>query len=357
MRLDTVVIGKGIAAMQVQRAFREHSGVHDVVSVGPSSATGAAGLPEGIVHPFPGRSFNVPEEQWEAMRHLEVFLDEVERDFPSLMKRAKMVRPLVGGLTDRLLKSRNKCAQLLEEKGFSVEDLQLPHEFANRNALVYEGGAMIKIRELLQAFFENLDNRVLGDEVERAVEHADDVEVFLKGGSKLRARRIVWATGAATLRHHPSLAADVDRGSILYAEDASGGQYSASEEIPLWSAGVHLARGVSGLWGTGSTHFAAGDDDGDCLVPRLGECPMEQLLPKVERVMPGHSLTPKYCFTGTRLVSKDRRPLVGKVSERQSVLCGFGGTALLWSAACAHWLVRELVHGETPPNLVHVLRR
>ena len=343
--VDVVIAGRGIAALQLHRALRAACPTWTVRVVGPDTQDeGACGLPEAIVHPFPGRSFNVPDEQWEAMRHLQSFLDDMHARCPTLVRKSAMVRPLVPAVRERLLSSWEQAQDRLRDADIAVDKISLPSSFSVTEGLRYGGGAQLRLAELLQTYFADVDT--VDARVDSATAAPASVQVDLDNGRRLRCRHMVWATGsAARVLLHDDVV-DVDRGALLLAQR----EQPLDLELgwPMWSAGVHLAQGLQ-QYTVGSTHFAGADDvDVDAVA--------DALLRKAERVMPEHGLTTSSAYWGERLVVRDRRPVVGDLDDNVFILAGFGGTGVLWSAACAHWLVRLLLDGTRPPALVDVRR-
>jgi len=348
---DVLIIGRGIAALQAHRILDQVAPEGSVAVVGPSAAGphSATGLPEALVHPFPGRSFRVPAEQWEAIRALNEFLDWMELRFPEHLLRTPMVRPLLGGVMDRLERSHSAQQERLEEAGVQVTPSNLSAPFAVRRALSYPGAAILSLRDLLRDYFRATPH--VFDGVVRWVDLSSDaLTAHCADGQTLRAKRLIWAVGAAVDRPLCTSDQTVDAGTILYGQPGPDSPLNDPAMPRAWSAGVHMARGRGEHWGLGSTHF---DSE---LAPMSPADAAAALLPKLGCVLPAHDFDPTHVFSGARLVPKDRRPLVGALSDRQWLLTGLGGTGLLWSAICAEWLIREMGGGPPIPRRVNLSR-
>ena len=348
---DCLVIGAGLAGAAVAASLARRGWSVQVLDAAGQPATGASGLPAGLLAPHQSPDDNLLSRLSRA--GVRVALQEAERGLASGLEwgrtgvlewRGDDHRPLPPLGEELAVWSRPASEAQKRAAGFELAQAAWWHE----------NGAWIEPASLVRLWLRTPGVRFRGGlRVARIVGKGERWELQGADGATLASAALVVV--AAALGSMPLLEARVQlhpvRGQVTWApreEDAG-----ALPPFPVNGHGHFLPRVPlveRGAWITGSTY---GRGDADASLRREDDAAN---LERVREVMPQAAQAMQVAlerqqarsWSGVRCTSSDRRPLVGEAAPGLWVSTAMGSRGLTFAALSGELMAARL-HGEPLP--------
>ncbi len=358
---DVVVIGAGLAGLSLAASLADH-GVKTLIIERSGLASGASGVPIGLVNPAAAKQANL---SWNAPSCISAVGQLLERaqnhsEMPFFTK-GGVLRPSVDDAT--LEAFRSSLSRHSYPPGWGrwmdSDELDAFHPDLNHagGGLWISEGYTVDVPAYLSALASMLAK--VGASVHTNTDVAskkwlNDEKVWgisLKNGADVRAKHIVTATGSAI--------SDDPDWSWLPVHKIKGQMASYRSSVELkWRysvAGRGYIAHLNGFdWVIGSTfehRFDHLEPDSDGLL--FLERKVDSLLPDIRR---NSRLTQQWA--GVRLGTPNRMPIIGNhpALPRQWVFTGLGSKGLLYSAYLGDLLADSMMNGSNIPAEVSASR-
>ena len=346
-----VVVGAGLAGAAVAASLSRRGWSVLVLDAAPQPASGASGLPAGLLAPHQSPDDNLLSRLSRA--GVRVTLQQAQQRLASglewertgvLEVRGDDVRPLPA-LGDALVPWSREATDAQKRAAGLAPDAA---------AWWHENAAWIEPAALVRSWLREPRVRFVGGWQVRRIERQGE-RFLVTDSSSSRAAEVELVVVAAALDSRTLLQDRVQvqpvRGQVTWApreDDAA-----LLPPFPVNGNGHFLPRVPlveRGAWITGSTY---GRGDGEtALRPQDDAANLERvraLLPRADVAMQAATARGAIrSWSGVRCASSDRRPLVGEIEPGLWVSTAMGSRGLTFAALCAELLAARL-HGEPLP--------
>ncbi|PKL78338.1 MAG: hypothetical protein CVV27_03445 [Candidatus Melainabacteria bacterium HGW-Melainabacteria-1] len=337
MKAEIAIVGGGLAGWALAEALLRQ-GVDPAQMLlleARVTGAGASGLPLGLLHPFPGRSLYPRPGYLAAWRQSQSWLSRLStsdagRLFQSLPLWRLAFDPATAGRFER-----SYLRALAELSDYPLLSLSDTGVLTALTGFCLPDAALVDMPRLLARLRSCAPIQTRSHSGPLQLQRRGRDWVLQSDSNSCLASQVVLAVGCGLNVYFPELPLIPDRGEIAI--------FDLDAELPaaVSAAGQYLAPLGAGRMITGSTHYRA-----ECALPP-GQA--WQTLRAGLDWLPGiRSARLIQIWTGTRLGSQDREPLVGAVPGQPGLwlLGAFATRGLLQIPTAAEALAQELLRAE-----------